>query len=353
MNLTRVFIKSRKTLTDILLEKVSQYDIFCHFIGYELEVGKVILSPIRKDKHPTFILFIPIDLDEVFFKDFAWVGGNVFKFVRLFALYQDNLHLKSRKEIIHYIDVEMGIGVFKGVVRKPLRRHKLNTSFFASKRNIRFKSREFTERDLEYWKSYHITKKVLIKYRVKSVHKLLNDLREVLYTVPRNTLTFVYIIYNKVKLYSPESDLFKWRNTCPAHYLQGMEQILSSNSKNKKLIITKSLKDIMVFYTFIGDKYDIVAPHSETNSFTEKFLSWAYDKYDTIIIIYDFDLAGVMGANKLRKLNRDKFIVKFVSTRRVTINGNIKTIDKDISDFAYERSKEEVVLKLKEMDLWE
>jgi hypothetical protein len=34
-----------------------------------------------------------------------------------------------------------------------------------------------------------------------------------------------------------------------------------------------------------------------------------------IIIIYDFDLAGVTGANKLRKRYPDKFLVKFVSTK--------------------------------------
>jgi hypothetical protein len=26
------------------------------------------------------------------------------------------------------------------------------------------------------------------------------------------------------------------------------------------LIITKSLKDVMVFYEFIGDRYDVIAP---------------------------------------------------------------------------------------------
>jgi hypothetical protein len=48
-----------------------------------------------KDNHPTFILFVPEDKDEVYFKDFAWQGGNVFKFVKLFALYQESINLKE------------------------------------------------------------------------------------------------------------------------------------------------------------------------------------------------------------------------------------------------------------------
>jgi hypothetical protein len=41
--------------------------------------------------------------------------------------------------------------------------------------------------------------------------------------------------------------------------------------------------------------------------FTETFLKSLFAKYTKIIIIYDFDLAGVTGANKLRKRYPDKF----------------------------------------------
>jgi hypothetical protein len=34
--------------------------------------------------------------------------------------------------------------------------------------------------------------------------------------------------------------------------------------------------------------------------------------------------------------------VKFVSTKRMTINGKIKVIDKDISDFSVDRTKKEI-----------
>jgi hypothetical protein len=65
---------------------------------------EVILSPIRKDNHPTFILFVPEDKDEVYFKDFAWQGGNVFKFVKLFVLYQESINLKEFTDVVHYIE---------------------------------------------------------------------------------------------------------------------------------------------------------------------------------------------------------------------------------------------------------
>jgi hypothetical protein len=112
---------------------------------------EVILSPIRKDNHPTFILFVPEDKDEVYFKDFAWQGGNVFKFVKLFALYQESINLKEFTDVVHYIDQRMGIGLF-GTQGKTHTKKSTGQSVLCPKRIIKFKAREFTERDLAYWK---------------------------------------------------------------------------------------------------------------------------------------------------------------------------------------------------------
>mgnify|MGYP000125602795 CR=1 FL=1 len=352
MNLTKVFLDSKKSLTEKLFECVSSYDIFCSIIGEEVKVGDFILSPIRRDNKPTFKLFIPIDKDDVYFKDFAWLGGDVFKFTKLYALYQENVNLKTHTDILKYIDRHMGIGLFDSTVKKPIRRRAVDASFYASKRVIKFKARDYTERDLKYWSQYHIDEETLKLYDVKSVHKLLNDKNEVTFTVARRCLTFAYIVYNKIKLYRPEEVTeFKWRNTCPAHYLQGLPQVNKLKSGNRKLIITKSLKDIMVFYTFLKDEYDIIAPHSETYNFSDKILENLYSRYDEIIIIYDFDLAGVQGVNKLRKRNPKKFRYTFVSTRRIRINGKINTLDKDISDYSVGRSPKDIKKHLKDIGL--
>lgn len=347
MNLTNVFLSSRQSLTEKLFESVSSYDIFCNLIGEDIKVGEVILSPIRRDNRPTFILFVPDDKDEVYFKDFAWLGGSVFKFVKLFALYQESINLRDHVDVIRYIDQRMGIGLFGSTKIKPIKRRVLDTAFYASKRVIKFKAREFTPRDLTYWGAFHITEETLKLFNVRSVHKLLNESNEVVWTVSTRTLTFAYVVYNKIKLYRPEESAdFKWRNTCPGHYIQGLKQMIELKSNNEDLIITKSLKDVMVFYEFLKDKYDVIAPHSETYIFTEVLLKYLYKRYRRIIIIYDFDLAGVMGVNKLRKRNLEKFSYAFVSTKRMLINGKIKVIDKDMSDFSVGRTDEEIIERL-------
>ena len=353
MNLTRVFKNSVKSLDEKLFEHITPYEIYCNLIGFEVEVGDFILSPIRTDKKPTFALFVPENEDKILFKDFAWVGGDVFKFIKLYAIYQDGKTLNNRYEIIEYLDKKLGLGILNknNKFNTTLIRKKIDLSFFASKRVINFTSRNFTEKDISYWNKYHITEKTLKYYNVKSVKKLLNENNEVIYTVSQQTLTFAFVIYNKIKLYSPNAGEFKWRNTCPGHYLQGIEQVTKNKSKNKKLIITKSLKDIMVFHTFLKDEYDIIAPHSETYNFTDREIQWMKSNYDEVIIIFDYDLAGVTGANKLRKRDIDLFKVMFVSVVRFKINGKIKVIDKDISDYAFNRPIKDIITRLKCMGL--
>jgi hypothetical protein len=119
MNLTDVFM-SKRSLMERLFECVSSYDIFCSFIGEDVKVGEVILSPIRKIT--TYFHFVPRDKDEVYFKDFAWQGGNVFKFVKLFALYQESINLKEFTDVVHYIDQRMGIGLFGNTKVKPIQK---------------------------------------------------------------------------------------------------------------------------------------------------------------------------------------------------------------------------------------
>jgi hypothetical protein len=48
------------------------------------------------------------------------------------------------------------------------------------------------------------------------------------------------------------------------------------------IIITKSLKDVMVFYEFIGDRYDVIAPHSKKLIFYRDLLKSLFAKYTKI-----------------------------------------------------------------------
>jgi len=349
-NLLASYLRSLPTMKDMILNIISAYDIYCELTSAELTVGgsKLIKSPLRDDGTPTFGLFMHHTEDIVMFKDFAYESGDVFKFIKLFARYQDGIILNSLYGTAIYLGNKLGIDIIKNGqvndhVESVIKRREFNAQ---TARDIKFISRLYTKFDKEYWEQYCVPETVLKYYDVRSIKKLLDEEGRILKEFSNNTVCFAYVIYNKVKLYQPlEAVEFKWRNTCPAWYLQGWKQ----RRGKKKLIITKSMKDIMVFFVILGKKYDIIAPHSENYIFPDKVVDKINSLYDEVIVIFDFDRAGVNGANRLKRLYGWK--AKFIDTRRVLINGKYKVIDKDISDLVVNKGLKQAKIQCKKMNL--
>jgi hypothetical protein len=244
------------------------------------------------------------------------------------------------------VNEKLGLGLYGKHVSNKVYRRSTKKINIQTSRNIKFKSRKFTKFDIKYWDSYGISKVVLKYFNVKSVEYLFDEQGNIVRVFNSSELCFVYIIKNKVKLYQPlEVNGFKWRNTCPATYIQGWKQ----RRGKKKLIITKSLKDIMVFFTILGDEYDIIAPHSENYIFTKDIVTQLNNDYEVIFVIYDFDRAGVNGANRLKRLHGWK--PRFIDTKRVMINGKLKVIDKDISDLRKNKGKIKAAKRCKKIGL--
>jgi len=348
----REVILKKVTLSDKLFLLIDDYSIYSHFIGYDIELCQAIKSPIRDvDDNASFCLFLPnkIELDrpdEIWFKDLAdGRFGNVFQFVKHIAFHEFDLILQTRFEIIKFIDQQMQLGLFdKGAtpMSKRVERNIVRQDF-----DIRYKSRAFTDADLKYWAKYGISETTLKLFKVKSVRYLLDEFNQIIKEFKQKDLVFVYEIFDKVKLYRPmEIKQLKFRNKCPAddyHYYQGFEQL---RGKADTLIITKSLKDIMCLYE-IFDKLDwdvdMVAPHAESISLNKEFVEKIKKKYKQIIVISDFDLAGVKFAQHARQQGINEY--RFVSTKRTMINGKMKVLDKDVSDYR-ELHGEESTIKL-------
>ena len=64
------------------------------------------------------------------------------------------------------------------------------------------------------------------------------------------------------------------------------------------VVITKSLKDVMVLYEF---NIPAIAPNSETLFISDKQLEKLKSKFKNIIVFYDNDCAGISGMNKIKK----------------------------------------------------
>lgn len=362
-SILRTILSSKDTLTDKLLKLVDDYEIYTFFLGEEVELGETIHSPIRSgDEYPSFALFVPTRIpnlreEAIWFKDLAdGRCGDVFKFVEYYAFFHQGLSLGTRYEVIKFIDAQMNLNLFNESDSEYVSKTKkdLDLESYRKPKELYYQSRKFTKKDIKYWKSIDIEVEELEFFKVKSIEFLLTEDNLIRKEFSRNDLCFIYSIFDKDKLYQPRAPkAFKFRNTCPGDdylYYQGIEQ-LSKDSKN--LIITKSYKDVMVFWKyfnkFLNKKVDVIAPHAESINLSEEFVSLIKKKYDNIIVVSDFDLAGVKFANKCKKNFGFKY--KFIDTKRTLINGKYKVLDKDISDFRVNKGKDKTLKFLSEWEM--
>jgi DNA primase len=128
---------------------------------------------------------------------------------------------------------------------------------------------------------------------------------------------YAYKIDDKFKIYRPFNTKYtKWRANVTTENIQGLKQL--PKGQRNLLIITKSLKDVMVLYKM---GYDAVSPSSETTFLPTKILDKLKKKYKHILILYDRDRTGMLKARTYSKeYGLDAFFV------------NKKFNSKDISD---------------------
>lgn len=272
--------KKKEPLTiEYILSKVSEYDIYASYIG-QFKPGLIYNSPFRKDTNPSFGVFLSKRTGKLLFKDHgSGVCGDVIKFVR---------------EIT-------GISNYNEVLQEIVRRLKItNKTVLKSTKPIESKEtvigivrQAFTKIDEQYWGSYHISMPTLEKYNVHSIkYYLCNGIVKGIYK-DENPM-YAYKVYNNFKIYRPLGDKFtKWRNNLTEFDVQGYAQL---PKKGNLLIITKSLKDVMVLHEM---GYNAVSPSSESTFIPDVVLNDLKKRFKHILLCFDRDIAGVSNMRKV------------------------------------------------------
>lgn len=272
--------KKKEPLTiEYILSKVSEYDIYASYIG-QFKPGLIYNSPFRKDTNPSFGVFLSKRTGKLLFKDHgSGVCGDVIKFVR---------------EIT-------GISNYNDVLQEIVRKLKItNKTVLKSTKPIESKEtvigivrQAFTKIDEQYWGSYHISMPTLEKYNVHSIkYYLCNGIVKGIYK-DENPM-YAYKVYNNFKIYRPLGDKFtKWRNNLTEFDVQGYAQL---PKKGNLLIITKSLKDVMVLHEM---GYNAVSPSSESTFIPDVVLNDLKKRFKNILLCFDRDIAGVSNMRKV------------------------------------------------------
>lgn len=277
-----------------LLDKVDDYTIFSYYLG-TFKIKKLINSPLRPDdKIPSFGIYQKAG--RLFFKDFGTgETGNALTFVKLYRNIQTRQELE--KELLR-------------IVRKmnPNKLQRTNTygySVDSGQVDIGIVRQPFTEVDKKYWKQFHISISTLKLYQVFSIKYFLCN-RVVRGTYKESSPMYAYKVDDKFKIYRPLASKYtKWRTNLTNRNVQGLSELPKDGGIN--LIITKSLKDVMVLHEM---GFNAIAASSETTFIPEDILKDLRTKWKYISLLYDRDETGVHQARKLSKqYNLDAFFV--------------------------------------------
>lgn len=275
----RVKIPTDITL-DYILSKVSEYDIYAHYLG-QFKVGAIYNSPFRKDKNPSFGIYYSKRTKQLLFKDHGTGEcGNVVKFVSLYTgltNYNDIL-----KDIVKQLNITTDTKLDSSKQYIP-----------SSETVIGIVRQKFTPTDINYWSQFNISEKTLKKFNVNSIkYYLCNGIVKGIYK--EDNPMYAYKVYNNFKIYRPLADKYtKWRNNLTEYDIQGYAQL---PSKGDTLIITKSMKDVMCLYEM---GIPAISPSSESTFIPNDILEGLKKRFKRIIILFDRDNAGVKYLRKM------------------------------------------------------
>jgi len=258
-------------------------------IGQDIKMLSV-FNP--KDKVPSMFIYFDTASGYYKFKDFS--SGNQGDSIELV---QKLFDLKTRGQAISKI-----ISDYESYIEN----NNIKNSKIEFKQHDKFKVTDFQIRhwnnfDEKYWTDYQIGSTMLNKYEVYPLEHFSMSKEELDGRV--NTIKFsrpfVYGYFREsgdlYKIYMPknlEKKFIKVQN-----YTQGSDQL---KYDCKYLIITSSLKDLMVFNQLGIKNIEAIAPDSENTMINEVKMTKFKDKYEKIVVLFDFDDAGKIAAEKYK-----------------------------------------------------
>jgi hypothetical protein len=279
---------------------LSQVDIMSYYIGYDVRerAGKATHSPFHRDKHPSFVIYVNAGNRIYWIDNAKGISGTAYDFVAKMyncSFYQALIRINDDFDLGLYYPKEQGVPSKTRTVSKetaPLK--------FRHRSNIGVKRRAWSNEDRSFWGQLGINSKILEEYQIFALsHVFLNG--KLIASYRKGNPIYGYRFEKdgeeSWKIYWPyEERSRKWLSSTDNSVLQGWTQL---PRQGKLLIVTKSLKDVVTFRR-LG--YNAIAPQGETQIIKKAVATELDIRFDRIIVINDFDRAGVGSANKMRKL---------------------------------------------------
>lgn len=309
-----------------LLSKYSEETYMEYYLGIKVKKG-LFRSPLRQDNTPT-CSFYRNKSGELIFHDFS---GD---------FYGNFINVVMRKyNVGYYKAIELIAQDFGFINKNETREVHIKESeskiIKGKPANIRVEIKDFTKKELNWWKEYGITKEILEKFHVYSCKNIF--LNGELVNTNNNNLIFGYYGGKKDglelwRIYFPGRTTQRFLTNWPSKKIQGFNELPKSG---KLLVITKSMKDCMTLYS-LG--IPAIAPNSEHLFINDKMLDNLKKRFKYIVVMYDNDLAGISNMRKIKKKHPE--LIYYFIPRKYDV--------KDISDFYKTYKKKRTISFIKE-----
>lgn len=264
---------------DDILERVDEYSLYCHYLGYEPIPGTgKYRSPIRPDdEDPSFGIFYSTKARN---REFLWKDqatgevGDIFYLVQ--RMFPPDTKQQARDRIIN----DMGLDLRSTSTSERVVLHDPPASFVSK---ISVIPRSFTTNERRYWDEINISAAINEYYKTTAVdYYWLAENQEVPYK--GKEFTFSYQIWDKYKIYQPYATKdHKFRHNFTEQYIEGLLQL---QYKSPLLVITKSSKDIQFLFS-LG--YEAISPRSENTPIGCYILDLLKQRYKTVVTLFDND----------------------------------------------------------------
>jgi DNA primase len=276
---------------EFLLSKNSEETYMSTYLGVPIKKGLQI-SPLRKDTRPT-ASFYRNKKGELIFHDFGIGFHDTFIGV---VMYLNNCTYSKALQIIAedfgYIEKTSNRKPIKVSVSNEVIEEKDDTIIQIEKQN-------FSDSELNWWNSFGVSQATLKKFKVFSCKSVFLNKTYFCSSSPRS---YIFGYYGGKKngeelwrIYFPQKRSFRFISNWGKTLIQGSKQLPVSGDL---LVITKSLKDVMVLHDF---GINAVAPCSEVLFLSKKQLEKLQQRFQKIIVFYDNDLPGIRNMRKIKK----------------------------------------------------
>lgn len=316
---------------DNIMRRVSEDILWRHYLGFNFTVGRTYKSPLREDPIPSFSIFEARRMGgKIMAKDHGGTfSGDVFDYV----MFTERLDFYSAMVKVNN-DFGLGLSykIDKVQANIPYRRA-VNVQVAPLRTPgiiYEVEHRPPTQLDIDHWLGFGITRNILRLYEVYCVNVLWCN-GQCCYTYDPGNPCYQYRFRSgNSKFYWPlAAKGYKFRGNIDNDIdIQGYYQCsMDKENKGELLVLTKSLKDVMLLREY---GIDAVAIHGENHRFNKDFMRHIKERYHRIVSLYDRDASGMKGARYLWK----EFGIGWVFIP--------KGSGKDITDFYKLKGREKV-----------